>query len=152
MRLVWLIALSVVLTLAALGVAFAVRAPAPAIIIAADGCRPARHVIAADQAPHLRLFNQAAEPMVVTIPDLNNAITVAPGQHATLEIQPYAWGTFTFFCLTDRDHAALEGVDGEMFTCGLDSYLIRPYALSSGALVIDPHDRLQRLDRAAPKP
>ena len=82
--------------------------------------------------------------MVFVLPNLDNSITVSPGKQATIELQPFVWGPFTFFCLTGRAHIDLAGGSGtDMPGCGLDAYILGPHALSSGTLHIERHARME---------
>lgn len=123
------------------------------IVMTASGCTPADFVLGAERVPALRLLNRSAEPMVFTLPVMMKMVTVAPGERTTLELPPYIMGEFDLFCLTEEAHIALGGsTDETMFVCGLESPAIRPYALTSGTLLIEHHDRLERLLNATPSP
>jgi hypothetical protein len=100
--------------------------------------------LAPNQKPQLVVENTSAEPMVVSLPNWNNEVTVAPGTRGILNLEPYVWGDVDFYCMTDRNHTLAGG--GPMqagFVCGLDPYAIRPLALSSGILRVEKNDRLR---------
>jgi hypothetical protein len=103
------------------------------------GCTPDRILVPAGQQTTLSVLNRSSEAMVFTVPDLENAVTVAPGRRARLSLttsSAYVWGDYDFFCLSEKAHAALDGPKGSFaFVCSIDSYALRPHALSSGTLV-----------------
>lgn len=125
----------------ALALAACAGPPAADVVLTERGCDRGELALPADRPPQLLVRNEAAEPMVITLPDISNFAVVEPGQRAALELQPYAWGTFQFFCLTERDHTAVGGAMSGPFVCGIDAYTLRPVALSSGTLTIAQHDR-----------
>lgn len=114
----------------------------PDIVLRDAGCDRTLLTLESNRPPHLLVRNESAEPMVVSLPDLGNSVTVAAGQVGELAIQPYVWGDVAFYCLTERDHTAAGGAAmATGFVCGIDSYTIRPLARSSGTLRIKRHDR-----------
>lgn len=117
--------------------------PAPDLVISAQGCDRAELTLTPDRAPQLLVENRAAEPMVVSLPDWNNSLTLAPGQRGSLELQPYAWGSVGYYCITEQNHTAAGGAMAAGFVCGLDAYSIRPLSLSQGVLRVEQHNRLQ---------
>lgn len=131
-------------------------APTPAladIVITETGCTTTRFVLPADHQPQMSLLNQSTEPMVFTLPRMANAVAVAPGERVILELPRYIMGEFDFFCMTERAHVVLGGsVGGETVVCGVDSQAIRPLALTSGTLIIEPHTRLEQLLGATASP
>jgi hypothetical protein len=118
--------------------------PQPDLVIGAQGCDKLNLTLRPDQAPELLVHNTASEPMVVSLPNWNNSLTLAPGASGMLALEPYAWGDVEYYCLTEVNHTAAGG--GPMpvgFVCGLDPYTIRPLSLSSGVLHVEQHNRLR---------
>ncbi|GAB4114499.1 MAG: hypothetical protein Fur005_42770 [Roseiflexaceae bacterium] len=119
-------------------------APAADIVIGAQGCDRNRLTLVSTREPNLLVENSTTQAMVVSLPDLNNSVTVPPGQRANLAIQPFFWGQAEYYCLTETDHTAAGGNMANGLVCGLDSYSIRPLALSSGTLTVEQHDRAEQ--------
>ena len=118
--------------------------PPPDLVISAQGCDKLSLTLPSNQLPQIVVKNTASEPMVVSLPNWNNVVTVAPGERGILALEPYAWGDIDFYCLTERNHTLASG--GPMpagLVCGLDPYAIRPRALNSGILRVEKHDRLR---------
>lgn len=114
------------------------------IVITNRGCTTSRFILPTDREPRLSLFNRSNEPMVFAIPKMAYALTIAPHQRIDFNLPRYMVGTFEFFCLPERVHADLGGhTNPTTFVCGLEAPTIRPYALTSGTLLIEPHTRLQ---------
>lgn len=132
------------------GCSGAIAAPQADILVNDSGCTQNSYTLTSDRSPQLLVSNRAADAMVVTIPDINNSVTVPPGEQANLELHPYIWGDYQFFCLTDSDHTAVGGAMNSAFVCGIDAYTIKPYARSSGSLTIERHDRVEQLPTPVP--
>jgi hypothetical protein len=112
------------------------------LVISPAGCDKQQLTLAPDRKPELLVRNTATEPMVVSLPNWNNSITLAPGEMGTLALEPYVWGDVEYYCLTEANHTAAGG--GPMaagFICGIDAYDIRPRSLSSGLLSVQQHNR-----------
>lgn len=106
------------------------------IAIGAAGCAPTQIGVAAIQATRLSVVNQAAEPMVLTIPSLDLMITLAPGQRGGLELPALPSGSYGFACLSASAHAKLLADTARgAFVCGLDLNTVRKRALTSGILL-----------------
>jgi hypothetical protein len=113
--------------------------PAGDITIGAAGCAPAEIDIAAIQDTQLSVVNQAAEPMVLTIPSLDQMITLAPGQRGSLSLPALPSGSYGFACLSASAHSQLIADTARgAFVCGLDLNAVRKRALTSGALLAKP--------------
>lgn len=142
--------LTALLALAACG---APAPPAPDLVIAAQGCDRAALTLTPDRPPQLLVENRASEAMVISLPDWNNSVTLAPGARGVLELQPYAWGSVDYYCITEQNHIAAGGAMAAGFVCGVDALSVRPLSLSRGVLQVEPHDRLDQhlaVDSAAP--
>lgn len=111
------------------------------IAIDAAGCAPAQIGVAAIQATRLSIVNQAAEPMVLTIPSLDQMITLEPGQRGALELPALPSGSYGFACLSASAHSQLLADTARgAFVCGLDFNTVRKRALTGGILVASTPD------------
>jgi len=109
-----------------------------ALAITAAGCTLDQIHVPAIRATELAVSNSSDEPMVVTFPSLDTMLTVAPGQHATLDLPALPHGTFAFACLTETSYKELQAsVQQDAFICGLDAAVIGRRALTSGTLFVD---------------
>src|SRR4051812_26691499 len=108
------------------------------------GCDATQYVILSESAPELLVSNQADTEMVFAVTDFDQLVRVAPGEHVTMPLQAFVWGTFNTVCMTAAAHDEATGNRGpNPYFCGLDAFALRPRALTTGTLVIEPHSRLQ---------
>jgi hypothetical protein len=113
------------------------------LVLSASGCSDSTVRIAADAEPVIHLANEAAEPMVVSVPKFALAVAVRAGRDAVVELPRYIMGDFALFCVTDVAHAAAGGhTSSTGLVCGLDDARLAPVALTVGRLVIEPHNRI----------
>jgi hypothetical protein len=120
------------------------RAP-NALVITAAGCAIDQLHVPAISATQLAVSNSADEPMVLTFPSLDTMLTVAPGQHAMLNLPALPQGKFVFACLSETSHKELEAsVQRNAFICGLDAAVIARRALTSGTLFVDTYPAGER--------
>jgi hypothetical protein len=128
-----------------------IGAPKADIVIGDTGCDTATLLVAADHEPRLLVRNTGAEPMVISVPTLNNSVSVPPGQQGELQLQQMFWGETAYYCLTERDHTAAGGAAmAAGFVCGLDSYALRSVARSSGLLTVERSNRVDTLPTLMP--
>ncbi|GAB4425001.1 MAG: cupredoxin domain-containing protein [Chloroflexi bacterium OHK40] len=140
--------------LAAMFLAVALAActtPRADVTITSEGCSTSELFLAKTREPVLRVANRASAPMVLTVPTMNEWISVPPGAEAEFELPRYIMGRFDFFCLGEAEHTELSG--GNPFLCALEPAEVAPVALSGGVLEIEQHDRIREIQGAtAPAP
>jgi Cupredoxin-like domain len=114
------------------------------------GCDAIQYTIPANHPPELLVRNQSSEPMVFAVTDFDQLVSVGPGEQATMPLQAFVWGRFSFLCMTEAAHDSVMGTRStNPYYCGLDAFTLRPQALTEGKLVIEPHSRLQPFQPAS---
>lgn len=133
--------------LAGCGAAQSATPPAD-ITITADGCSTSSFFLPAEREPQISIANQAAEPMVFTLPLMNEWVSLAPGQQADFALPRYIMGRFDFFCLSEAEHTAIAG--GNPFLCVTEPQELAPVARSAGVFEIEQHNRIQEVTQGSP--
>jgi hypothetical protein len=139
------LSLFVIVFLLALAGCGAPGAPAADITLTDGGCTSASFSLPNTREPQITLANQAAVPMVFSLPRMDRWQVVAPGARATFDLPRYIMGSFDFFCLSEAEHSKAGG--GNPLLCSLEPRDLAAVARSQGVFEIEHHDRIKEVLR-----
>lgn len=117
--------------------------PRAEIVLTAAGCQTNHFRLVPDREPIITIANQAATPMVFTLPVMNRWLALQPGEQAEFELPRYIMGNFDFFCLEEAEHTRVSG--GNPYLCVMEPAELAPVALSQGLFEIEPHNRIEEI-------
>lgn len=117
--------------------------PRAEIILTARGCQTDHFTLRPDREPIITIANEAATPMVFTLPVMNRWLALQPGEQSTFELPRYIMGDFDFFCLEEAEHTRVSG--GNPYLCVMEPAELAPVALSRGLFEIEPHNRIREV-------